>query len=113
MVRESTPRLVANRKAAKDPWKRQKLDRMAMMLQGAIAAEGRAGLMLNVPQERLAKVLELLPALASPTVSPLADGKMVAINTIIDEGQSRELLPALAEAGASGIVEFPLSKIVY
>jgi ATP phosphoribosyltransferase len=110
---ESTPRLIANREAYKDPWKRRKLDRMALMLNGAIAAQGRVGLMLNVPETRLQKVLDLLPALASPTISPLADGKMVAINTIIDESVVRQLLPELHEAGASGIVEFPLNKIVY
>ncbi len=112
-VLESTPRLIANRTAARDPWKRRKLDRMALLLRGAIEAEGKAGLMLNVSKDRLAGVLELLPALASPTVSPLADGEMVAVSTIIEESQSRELLPALKEAGASGIVEFPLNKILY
>jgi ATP phosphoribosyltransferase len=110
---ESTPRLIANREAHKDPWKRRKLARMVLLLNGAIAAEGRVGLMLNAPESCLQKVLDLLPALASPTVSPLADGKMVAINTIIEERLVRDLLPELHEAGASGIVEFPLNKIVY
>lgn len=112
-VLESTPRLIANRAASKDPWKRRKLDRLALLLNGAIEAYGRVGLMLNCPKERLAKVVELLPALASPTISPLADGKMVAINTIIDEATVRDLLPDLFDAGASGIVEFPISKIIY
>ena len=112
-VIESTPRLIANKLAAKDPWKRRKLDRLALMLNGAIAAGGKVGLMLNCAQERLAKVLELLPALASPTVSPLADGKMVAINTIIEETTVRELIPDLFDAGASGIVEFSINKIIY
>jgi ATP phosphoribosyltransferase len=110
---ESTPRLIANRTAYKDAWKRRKLDRMALLLQGAINAEGKVGLMLNVPTERLQKVLQILPALASPTVAPLADGKMSAVNTIIEESQVREILPDLHEAGASGIVEFPLNKILY
>jgi ATP phosphoribosyltransferase len=113
VLMESTPRLIANRTAYRDPWKRRKLDRMKLLLEGAIAADGKVGLMMNVPKARLAKVLELLPALASPTISPLADGKMVALNTVIDEKQARELLADLHEAGASGIVEFPLSKIVY
>jgi ATP phosphoribosyltransferase len=111
-IMESTPRLIANRSAYKDPWKRKKLDRMALLLEGAIFAEGRVGLMMNVPKGRLSKILDLLPALAAPTVSPLADGKMVAVNTIIEEARVRELLPDLAEAGASGIVEFPLNKII-
>jgi ATP phosphoribosyltransferase len=110
---ESTPRLIANREAFKESWKRRKLERMTLLLNGAIAAEGRVGLMLNVPKACLQKVLDLLPALASPTVSPLADGQMVAINTIIEERLARDLLPQLHEAGASGIVEFPLNKIVY
>jgi ATP phosphoribosyltransferase len=112
-VLESTPRLIANKLAHKDPWKRRKLERLALMLKGAIQAQGKVGLMLNCPKERLPKVLALLPSLSSPTVSPLADGKMVAINTIIDETRARELIPDLAEAGATGIVEFPISKLIY
>ena len=112
-VMESTPRLIANRSAHGEAWKRKKLDRLALLLVAAINAEGRVGLMLNVPKTRLRKVLDLLPALAAPTVSPLADGKMVAVNTVIDEARAIELLPQLSEAGASGIVEFPLNKIIY
>ncbi len=112
-VIESTPRLIANRAACKDPWKKRKLDRLALMLNGAINAGGKVGLMLNCPKEQLPKVIELLPALASPTISDLADGKMVAINTIIEEAIVRELIPDLFDAGASGIVEFPINKIVY
>ncbi len=112
MIMESTPRLIANPEALKDPWKKRKLERLAMMLEGAISAEGKVGLMLNVPTSRLQKVLEILPALSSPTVSTLADKKMVAVNTIIEENQVRELIPDLVDAGATGIVEFPLNKIV-
>jgi ATP phosphoribosyltransferase len=112
-VMESTPRLITNKTAYREAWKRKKLDRMAVLLEGAINAEGRVGLMLNVPKTRLRKVLDLLPALAAPTVSPLADGKMVAVNTVIEEACASELLPQLSEAGASGIVEFPLNKIIY
>jgi len=111
-VMESTPRLIANHDAYKDPWKQRKLDRLALLLKAALAAEGRVGLMMNVPKDRLSKVLELLPALASPTVSPLADGKMVAVNTVIEERLVREVIPDLVEAGASGIVEIPLSKVI-
>lgn len=109
---ESTPRLIANRKAHTDPWKKKKLARMSLMLNGAVDAVGRVGLMLNCPKDSLQKVLGLLPALASPTVSPLSDGKMVAITTVIEEERARDLIPDLSEAGASGIVEFPLSKII-
>ncbi len=112
-IMESTPRLIANPRAYRDPWKKRKLDRMALLLRGAIAAYGRVGLMLNVAKPQLQKVLDLLPALSSPTVSPLADGKMFAVITVIEEALVREILPSLAEAGASGIVEFPLNKIIY
>lgn len=113
VLMESTPRLIVNKEAYKDPWKRRKLERMKLQLESAIAAEGKVGLMLNVVQAKLNKVLDLLPALASPTISELADGKMVAVQTIIDESQARDLLADLHEAGATGIVEFPLNKIVY
>ncbi len=110
---ESTPRLIANRASAKDPWKKRKLARMSLLLGGAIAAESSVGLMMNVTKGRLQKVLDLLPALASPTVSELADGRLVAVNTVVGKSEVRELLPELSEAGATGIVEFPLNKIVY
>ncbi len=112
-VMESTPRLITNRAAYRDPWIKKKLDHLAVLLVGAINAEGSVGLMMNVPKARLRKVLDLLPALAAPTVSPLADGKMVAVNTILEETKVRDLLPLLSEAGASGIAEFPLNKIIY
>ena len=110
---ESTPRLIASRAASKDAWKRRKLERMVLLLNGAIAAEGKVNLMMNVRRNELQKVLKLLPALTAPTISSLTDQEMVAINTIIEETQVRELLPDLKEAGASGIVEYPLSKIIY
>ena len=110
---ESTPRLIVNQAAAKDAWVKRKLERVILLLNGAIAADGKVNLMMNVPQSSLQKVLELLPALAAPTVSSLADGKMVAVNTIIDETEVRELVPDLKAAGAGGIVEFPLSKLIY
>jgi len=108
----STPRLIAHRAACQDPWKRQKMDRMAMLLRGAINAADRVGLMLDAPRERLEKILALLPALVQPTVAPLADASWVAVTTVIEERTVRELLPQLAEAGARGIVEFPLNKII-
>ncbi len=112
VVLESTPRLVANKEAFADPWKRRKMEQLALLLRGAIAALDRVGLMMNVPRERLDKVLALLPALATPTISALADARWVAVNTVIEERMVRELLPQLSEAGATGIVEYPLNKIV-
>jgi len=111
-VLESTPRLIANREAYADAWKCQKLERIAMLLLGAIRAASRVGLMLNVPKDHLDAVVKILPALETPTISTLADPHWVAINTIIEEHIATELLPRLREAGARGIVEYPLNKII-
>ena len=111
-VLESTPRLIANRDSHKDSVKRRKMERLLLMLRGAIQAVGQVGLMLNAPRENLAEVLALLPALGKPTVSPLSDGEWVAINTIVEEAIVTELVPGLVEAGARGIVEYPLNKII-
>ena len=111
-VLESTPRFIANREARRNPWKRDKMERMLMLLQGAIAAIDRVGLMMNIPRAQLEKVLEVLPALGTPTISNLADDRWVAVNTVIAEQEVRELIPRLKDQGARGIVEYPLSKIV-
>jgi ATP phosphoribosyltransferase len=111
-VLESTPRFIANRAAHADPWKRRKMERLVMLLRGAIDAADRVGLMANVRRENLDKVLSLLPALAAPTISQLADERWVAVNTVVEEHLVRELIPELAEAGAQGIVEYPLNKIL-
>jgi ATP phosphoribosyltransferase len=108
----STTRFIANRQAYADPWKRQKIDDIVLMLRGAMAAEGKVGLMMNVPRTSLGQVLSLLPALQKPTVSDLADREWVAVNTIIDEPIVRQIIPRLKTAGARGIVEYPLSKII-
>ena len=109
---ESTPRLIANRAAWQEPWKRKKIENLALMLRGAMAAEGKVGLMMNVPEARLDEVVAALPALRTPTVSALANGGWIAVNTVIDEAAVRDLIPRLKEAGASGIVEYPLNKII-
>ena len=111
-VIESTPRLIASRQAWDDPWKRRKVEDLALMLKGAIAAEGKVGLMLNVRKDELDQVVAVLPALKQPTISALADPEWVAINTIVDEAVVREIIPKLKEAGAQGIVEYPLNKII-
>jgi ATP phosphoribosyltransferase len=112
VVMESTPRLIGNRKSCADPWTRQKLERIALLLRGAIRAADRVGLMMNVPRAHLDAVVEILPALGTPTISDLADSRWVAINTVIEERKATELLPRLREAGARGIVEYPLNKII-
>ncbi|MGH0031015.1 MAG: ATP phosphoribosyltransferase [Myxococcota bacterium] len=111
-VLESTPRFIANRDSHADDWKRQKMERVVLLLEGAIAAADKVGLMMNVPKGRLDRILELLPALGTPTISTLADDRWVAINTVIAESVVTELLPRLRETGARGIVEYPLNKIV-
>jgi ATP phosphoribosyltransferase len=109
---QSTTRFISNHAAYADPWKRQKIDDLVMMLQGAMAAEGKVGLMMNVPAAVLQAVVAVLPALQKPTISSLSDPEWVAINTIIDENTVRHIVPQLKQAGARGIVEYPLSKII-
>ena len=109
---ESNTQLIANRQAMRDPWKKTKIDNLALLLRAAIEAQGRVGLMLNVRRDKLADILSLLPALQRPTVSPLSDADWVAVNTIIEERTVRELIPRLKAADAHGIVEYPLNKIV-
>jgi ATP phosphoribosyltransferase len=111
-VLESNTQLIANKAAWADPARRQKIENLAVMLCGAMAAHGRVGLMLNVRKPDLATVLSLLPALKNPTVAPLADGEWVAVNTIIEEQTAWTLIPKLKQANAQGIVEYPLNKVV-
>jgi ATP phosphoribosyltransferase len=111
-VMESNTQLIANVNSWKDSWKRRKLEDMRMLLDGAINALGKVGLMLNVEKRNLESVLGVLPALKKPTISPLSDGDWLALNTILDEATVRSIIPRLKEAGAQGIVEYPLNKIV-
>jgi ATP phosphoribosyltransferase len=109
---QSTTRFITNERAYADAWKRQKIDDLVLMLQGAMAAEGKVGLMMNVPTKNLGDVLKLLPALQKPTVSSLSDPAWVAVNTILEESVVRHFVPQLKQAGARGIVEYPLNKII-
>jgi ATP phosphoribosyltransferase len=109
---QSTTRFIANEAACADPWKKQKMDDLVLMLQGAMAAEGKVGLMMNVRQADLPAVLGILPALQKPTVSSLSDPEWVAVNTILDENVVRHIVPQLKQSGARGIVEYPLNKII-
>src|SRR5262249_4246052 len=111
-VLQSTTRFIANERSYRAPWKREKIEDITLMLQGAIAADGKVGLMMNVRQQDVAAVLAVLPALQNPTVSSLSDPAWVAVNTIIDESVVRHIVPRLKQAGACGIVEYPLSKII-
>jgi ATP phosphoribosyltransferase len=109
---ESETQLIANKTAYTDAWKREKIENISLMLNAAIAAQGRVGLMLNARKTDLKGVIGVLPALNSPTVSQLSDQEWVALNTILDEALVREVIPKLKAAGATGIVEYPLSKVV-
>jgi ATP phosphoribosyltransferase len=109
----SSPRLIANRRAWRDAWKRQKIETLALLLRGALEAEGKVGLKMNVPQAKLQSLLRSLPALRNPTISSLSQPGWVAAETVIDECVVRELIPKLKAAGAEGIIEYPLNKVVY
>jgi len=112
VVLESTPRFIANHDARKDGWKRDKMERVLMLLKGAIAAATRVLLSMNVQRKNVDAVLKILPALATPTVSTLSDPEWVDLSTVVEEKQVRELIPRLYEAGARGIIELPINKIV-
>jgi ATP phosphoribosyltransferase len=109
----STPRLIANHTSWKDPWKRRKIETMALLLRGALEAETKVGLKMNLKRENLDALLKNLPSLRNPTVSGLSQPGWVAVETIIDEKVVRELIPQLKAAGAEGIIEYPLNKVVY
>jgi len=109
----STPRLVASHRAWSDPWKRQKLENLAVLLVGVIQAEGLVGLKMNVQRRHLQTVLDILPALKRPTVSSLTDEDWVAVETVLTEREVRRLVPDLKRAGATGIVEYSLNKVIY
>lgn len=109
---ESSTRLIASKEAWADPIRREKIENMAMLLQAAIAAEGKVGLKMNVPKKALGDIEKLLPALTSPTISHLADMDWVAIEVIADESDVKQIIPALRRAGARGIIEYPLNKVI-
>jgi ATP phosphoribosyltransferase len=108
----STIRFIANKSAWDIPWKREKMENIAMLLRGAIEAKAKIGLKMNVPEDRLAEVVSFLPAEKSPTVSRLADTGWVAVEVILEERQERELIPRLKRAGATGIITYPLNKVI-
>jgi ATP phosphoribosyltransferase len=111
-VMESETHLIASRAALDDEWKKSKIDQIALMLRGAIDAQSQVGLMLNVRRADLEAVLAVLPALNSPTVSQLSNSDWVAVNTILEERTARDVIPRLKAANATGIVEYPLNKVV-
>jgi len=111
-ILESETVLIANKNAWKDPWKKRKMENLMILLKGALLAEEKVGLKMNIPRNKLARVTEILPSLHTPTVSNLSDDKWVAIEVIIDEKVVRDIIPDLKRAGAQGIVEYPLNKVI-
>jgi len=111
-ILQSSTRFIANRKAWKNSWKQQKMENLVMLLRGALAAEEKVGMKMNVKQTDLKRILSLLPAMHSPTISSLSDAGWYDLDVVIDEKQVRELIPKLKKAGASGIVEYQLNKVI-
>jgi ATP phosphoribosyltransferase len=111
-ILESETVLIANKNAWKDPWKKRKMENLMILLKGALLAEEKVGLKMNIPRNKLARVTEILPSLHTPTVSNLSDDKWVAIEVIIDQKVVRDIIPDLKRAGAQGIVEYPLNKVI-
>ncbi len=111
-ILESETVLIANKASMKDEWKRRKIENIIILLKGALLAEEKVGLKMNVPKKKLEKVVSILPSLQTPTVSTLSDEKWVAIEVIMDESVVRDIIPDLKRAGAQGIVEYPLNKVI-
>ena len=112
-IMESSPQFIANRAVLDDPWKKAKIEKLVLLLQGAFAARDKVGLKMNLPEARLADLLHALPALRNPTIARLATDGWIAVETIIDERVVREIIPQLKALGAEGIIEYPLNKVVY
>ena len=109
----SSPQFIANKAAYRDAWKREKMDRMVLLLKGAHAARDKVGLKMNIAEAQLESLLKALPALRNPTIAQLAQPGWVAVETVIDESVVREIIPQLKSLGAEGIIEYPLNKVVY
>ncbi|MCM8762462.1 MAG: ATP phosphoribosyltransferase, partial [Candidatus Omnitrophica bacterium] len=112
VLMESAPKLIVNRTSWQNRWKREKLENIALLLKGALEAEGKVGLKMNVEIKKLEEIIKILPAMKKPTVSPLTDKRWVAVETIIDKKTAKLLIPELKRRGAQGIVEYPLNKVI-
>jgi len=109
----STTRFIANYNSLKDTWKKEKIDNLALLLKGALEAEGMVGLKMNVEKKSLTKIEKLLPSLKNPTISQLSDPNWVAVEVVLKESEVKKMIPQLKKAGAQGIIEYPLNKVVY
>jgi ATP phosphoribosyltransferase len=112
-IMESVPQFIANKAVLDDPWKKAKIEKLVLLLQGAYAARDKVGLKMNLPETKLADLLKALPSLRNPTIAQLATQGWIAVETIIDESVVREIIPQLKALGAEGIIEYPLNKVVY
>ncbi|MGE5558136.1 MAG: ATP phosphoribosyltransferase [Bacillota bacterium] len=112
-VMQVTNQLIANETSYRDPWKKEKIDNIALLLKGALAAEGKVGLKMNAPCDKVDEIIKTLDSLKNPTISHLSDPNWVALEVITDEAVVRDLIPRLKKAGAQGIVEYPLNKVIY
>lgn len=112
-VMESTTRFISNKNSAEDAWKRNKMEKMILLLEGALHAEEKVGLKMNIPGKNLSSILALLPALRKPTINSLTESGWMAIEIIVDERIVRDLIPKLRKAGAEGIIEYPLNKVIF
>jgi ATP phosphoribosyltransferase len=108
----TSPQLIANQKAWKDPWKREKIEQIGRLLKGALDAEGMVGLKMNVPKDRFEEVMKVLPSITAPTVADLYNQAWVSVETVMSELEARELIPQLIKKGAVGIIEYPLNKVI-
>lgn len=113
VIMESTPRLIANKKSLGDKWKREKIENIAMLLNGALIGMTKVGLKMNVEKKNIDKIVKILPAMKKPTISPLTEEGWYALETIIEKSQAKKLIPELKKLGAEGIVEYPLNKVIY
>jgi len=113
VIMESTPRLIANKNSLKDKWKREKIENIAMLLQGALIGATKVGLKMNVEKKNLDKIIKILPAMKKPTISPLTEEGWYALETIIEKDKAKQLIPKLKKLGAEGLVEYPLNKVIY
>jgi ATP phosphoribosyltransferase len=109
----STTRLIANKNSWGNRWKRERIENLGMLLKGALLAEGKVGLKMNVPDTKLKKILSVLPAMRTPTISGLSGKGWSAVETIVDERTARDIIPKLKRAGAQGIIGYPLNKVIY
>jgi len=109
---QTNTQFIANKQAIKDPWKKEKIEQIFLLLQGALKAENMVGLKMNVPAKKMEEVMNILPSLNAPTIAELYNSKWVSVEVVVDSGMVRDLIPRLMQAGAEGIIEYALNKVI-